>query len=41
VRLPGGKSLTGTALARFEEERKRIDALLAPNGQAEQVAAKQ
>jgi murein DD-endopeptidase MepM/ murein hydrolase activator NlpD len=41
VRLPGGKSLTGKALARFEEERKRIDALLAPNGPAEQVAAKQ
>lgn len=41
VRLPGGKSLSGTALARFKEERKRIDALLAPNGQAEQVAAKQ
>jgi murein DD-endopeptidase MepM/ murein hydrolase activator NlpD len=28
VRLPGGKSLEGPALARFEEERKRIDALL-------------
>jgi murein DD-endopeptidase MepM/ murein hydrolase activator NlpD len=39
VRLPGGKSLTGTALARFQEERKRIDALLAPNG-AEQVASR-
>ncbi|TDK34607.1 M23 family metallopeptidase [Rhizobium deserti] len=28
VRLPGGKSLEGQALARFEEERKRIDTLL-------------
>lgn len=28
VRLPGGSSLGGKALARFEEERKRIDALL-------------
>jgi murein DD-endopeptidase MepM/ murein hydrolase activator NlpD len=28
VRLPGGKSLEGKALARFEDERKRIDALL-------------
>jgi murein DD-endopeptidase MepM/ murein hydrolase activator NlpD len=34
VRLPGGKSLEGKALARFEEERTRVDALLntqAPN----------
>jgi murein DD-endopeptidase MepM/ murein hydrolase activator NlpD len=28
VRLPGGKSLDGKALARFEDERKRIDTLL-------------
>jgi murein DD-endopeptidase MepM/ murein hydrolase activator NlpD len=28
VRLPGGSSLSGKALARFEEERRRIDALL-------------
>jgi murein DD-endopeptidase MepM/ murein hydrolase activator NlpD len=28
VRLPGGKSLEGKALARFEDERKRIDTLL-------------
>ena len=28
VRLPGGKSLTGAQLARFEDERQRIDALL-------------
>jgi murein DD-endopeptidase MepM/ murein hydrolase activator NlpD len=40
VRLPGGKSLTGSALARFEEERKRIDTLLAPDGRSDQVAAK-
>ncbi|MCO5733716.1 M23 family metallopeptidase [Rhizobium sp. SSA_523] len=39
VRLPGGKSLSGQALARFEEERKRIDTLLDPNG-AEQVASR-
>jgi murein DD-endopeptidase MepM/ murein hydrolase activator NlpD len=28
VRLPGGKSLDGPALAKFEDERKRIDTLL-------------
>jgi murein DD-endopeptidase MepM/ murein hydrolase activator NlpD len=28
VRLPGGKSLDGKALARFEEERTRVDTLL-------------
>ncbi|MBW6423766.1 M23 family metallopeptidase [Rhizobium sp. XQZ8] len=28
VRLPGGSSLTGKALAQFEDERKRIDTLL-------------
>jgi murein DD-endopeptidase MepM/ murein hydrolase activator NlpD len=28
VRLPGGKSLEGQALTRFEDERKRIDTLL-------------
>ncbi|WP_132956907.1 M23 family metallopeptidase [Rhizobium sp. BK251] len=28
IRLPGGKSLEGEALARFEDERKRIDTLL-------------
>jgi murein DD-endopeptidase MepM/ murein hydrolase activator NlpD len=39
VRLPGGKSLSGNPLARFEEERKRIDALLTSSG-SEQVAAK-
>lgn len=41
VRLPGGKSLDGKALAKFEQERKRIDALLNPNGQpADQVASR-
>lgn len=41
VRLPGGKSLDGKALARFEQERKRIDNLLGPNGQpADQVASR-
>ncbi|MDO1584149.1 M23 family metallopeptidase [Rhizobium oryzicola] len=39
VRLPGGKSLTGSALARFQDERKRIDALLVPTG-PDQVASK-
>jgi murein DD-endopeptidase MepM/ murein hydrolase activator NlpD len=29
IRLPNGKELTGDMLAKFEEERKRIDALLA------------
>jgi murein DD-endopeptidase MepM/ murein hydrolase activator NlpD len=38
VRLPGGKSLAGPALARFEDERKRIDALL--NTQPEEVASR-
>ncbi len=41
VRLPGGKSLDGKALAKFEQERKRIDTLLAPNGQpGDQVASR-
>ncbi|MFD1745183.1 M23 family metallopeptidase [Rhizobium helianthi] len=39
VRLPGGKSLSGQALARFEDERKRIDALLVSNN-GEQVASR-
>ncbi|MGK9055134.1 M23 family metallopeptidase [Neorhizobium sp. CSC1952] len=38
VRLPGGSSLEGKALARFEEERKRIDALL--NNQPDEVASR-
>ncbi|MEB2847785.1 peptidoglycan DD-metalloendopeptidase family protein [Rhizobiales bacterium RZME27] len=41
VRLPGGKSLGGKALARFEQERKRVDTLLGPNGQpGDQVASR-
>ena len=28
IRLPGGKSLKGDTLAKFEQERKRIDDLL-------------
>ena len=39
VRLPGGKSLEGKALARFEDERKRIDTLLNTQTPAE-VASK-
>ncbi|MNT72353.1 Murein DD-endopeptidase MepM [compost metagenome] len=40
VRLPGGKSLSGDALARFTDERQRIDALLDSEGKAEQVASR-
>jgi murein DD-endopeptidase MepM/ murein hydrolase activator NlpD len=40
IRLPGGKSLTGDALAKFEEERKRIDTLLNNQPAADQVASK-
>lgn len=39
VRLPGGKSLNGQSLAKFEDERKRIDALLVSNN-GEQVASR-
>lgn len=39
IRLPGGKSLEGEALARFEEERKRIDTLLGHGPEAQEVAA--
>ncbi|GGG02999.1 M23 family metallopeptidase [Rhizobium wenxiniae] len=39
VRLPGGKSLEGKALARFEDERKRIDTLLNTQG-SDQVASR-
>ncbi len=38
VRLPGGKSLKGEALAKFEDERKRIDTLLGNSGRPPQVA---
>lgn len=40
VRLPGGKSLDGDALARFEVERQRIDALLGNVDKSKQVAGK-
>ena len=40
VRLPGGKSLSGDALARFSDERKRIDTLLNIEGKPDQVASR-
>ncbi len=40
VRLPGGKSLTGDALAKFEVERQRIDALLGNVERQKQLAAR-
>jgi murein DD-endopeptidase MepM/ murein hydrolase activator NlpD len=40
VRLPGGKSLSGEALARFSDERKRIDTLLNIEGKSAQVASR-
>ncbi len=40
IRLPGGKSLEGQALAQFESERKRIDALLGTGEKAKQVATR-
>jgi len=40
VRLPGGKSLTGEALAKFEVERQRIDALLGNVERQKQLAAR-
>jgi murein DD-endopeptidase MepM/ murein hydrolase activator NlpD len=39
IRLPGGKTLDGDALAKFENERQRIDSLLSDD-KAKQVAAK-
>lgn len=39
IRLPGGKSLDGTALAQFEQERSRIDELLAKDGSPAEFAA--
>lgn len=41
IRLPGGKSLEGEALAQFQLERKRIDDLLGREDDASEVAAKQ
>jgi murein DD-endopeptidase MepM/ murein hydrolase activator NlpD len=38
IRLPGGKSLDGKALAQFEVERKRIDTLLGRDESATEVA---
>jgi|EndMetStandDraft_4_1072995.scaffolds.fasta_scaffold31575_2 murein DD-endopeptidase MepM/ murein hydrolase activator NlpD len=38
IRLPGGKSLKGELLAKFEDERKRIDDLL-EKGESKQVAS--
>lgn len=40
VRLPGGKSLSGEELARFQQERKRIDTLLKLNEKPTQVATR-
>jgi murein DD-endopeptidase MepM/ murein hydrolase activator NlpD len=40
IRLPGGKSLNGEALAKFEEERRRIDSLLSDE-KSKQVASRQ
>ncbi|WP_037072544.1 M23 family metallopeptidase [Rhizobium sp. CF142] len=40
IRLPGGKSLQGDALAKFEDERKRIDTLLNNQPATDQVASK-
>ncbi|WP_284727855.1 M23 family metallopeptidase [Sphingomonas psychrolutea] len=39
VRLPGGKSLEGEPLAKFEAERQRIDALLQGGGKSADVAS--
>nr|WP_316657006.1 M23 family metallopeptidase [uncultured Gellertiella sp.] len=39
IRLPDGKSLDGPALAKFESERSRIDALLEKDGKSDQVAS--
>ncbi|WP_455270440.1 M23 family metallopeptidase [Rhizobium herbae] len=41
IRLPGGKSLDGQALAQFEKERGRIDELLAKDNGSAEVAAVQ
>ena len=40
IRLPGGKSLEGEALEKFQDERKRIDALLNTTDKSKQVASK-
>ncbi|WP_275784537.1 M23 family metallopeptidase [Pararhizobium gei] len=41
IRLPGGKSLDGEALAQFEKERSRIDELLAKDNGGAELAATQ
>lgn len=41
IRLPGGKSLDGQALAQFKKERGRIDELLAKDNGSAEVAAVQ
>ena len=41
IRLPGGKSLDGKALAQFEDERHRIDELLAKDNGGEVASATQ
>ncbi|WP_075291516.1 M23 family metallopeptidase [Pararhizobium arenae] len=41
IRLPGGKSLDGNALAQFEKERGRIDELLSKDNGSNEVAAAQ
>ena len=38
-RMPGGKSLSGDALAKFEKERDRIDELLNKDGTGAEVAS--
>ncbi len=40
IRLPGGKTLAGDALAKFEDERKRIDSLLSDE-KSKQVASRE
>lgn len=41
IRLPGGKSLDGDALAKFETERGRIDDLLGPENKGDQIASQE
>ncbi len=40
IRLPGGKSLSGDNLARFQEERSRIDALLGGGSDPAELASR-
>lgn len=41
IRLPGGKSLDGEVLARFEKERDRIDQLLSKDKPSDELASQQ